>query len=133
LAGRCAGIKANGDRCNAPVQGGSDWCYNHRPDLAEERKRNAAKAGRSSARARRLKATEELLRLKEVFEGLADKVLAGELDRADAATAGVLLNYARGCVKDGLAAREIEEFEQRLQALEEQQARRQGPRQGRAS
>jgi hypothetical protein len=119
LRGRCQAIKPNGDRCNAPVQGVSDWCYNHNPTLAEERRRNAAKAGRSSARARRMRATEELTRLKEVFERLADRVLKGEVDRADAAIAGQLINYARACIKDMLIAREQDELEQRMSAIEE--------------
>jgi hypothetical protein len=46
-------------------------------------------------------------------------VLAGEVERADGAVAGQLLNGARACVRDILAAREQEELVQRLEMLEE--------------
>jgi len=49
---------------------------------------------------------------------LADKVLAGEVERADGAVAGQLLNGARACVRDALAAREQEELIERLEELE---------------
>ncbi len=52
-------------------------------------------------------------------EELADKVLSGEVERGVGAVAGQLLNGARACVRDGLAAREQEELVARLQALEE--------------
>jgi hypothetical protein len=50
---------------------------------------------------------------------LADKVLAGQIERADGAVAGQLLNGARACVRDALAAREQEEIVERLEELEE--------------
>ena len=45
-------------------------------------------------------------------------MLKGEIERADGAVAGQLLNGARACVRDGLAAREQEELIERLEALE---------------
>jgi hypothetical protein len=56
--------------------------------------------------------------LKGRFEELADKVLAGEVERADGAVAGQLLSGARACVRDGLAAKEQEELIARMEALE---------------
>ena len=52
------------------------------------------------------------------FEKLAGKVLAGEIERGVGAAAGQLLNGARACVGDGLAALEQEELVERLEALE---------------
>jgi hypothetical protein len=46
-------------------------------------------------------------------------VLSGEVERGVGAVAGQLLNGARACVRDGLAAREQEELIGRLEALEE--------------
>ena len=54
------------------------------------------------------------------FEELADKVLAGEVERSVGAVVGQLLNGARACARDGLAAREQEELVARLTALEEE-------------
>jgi hypothetical protein len=52
------------------------------------------------------------------FEELAEKVLSGEVERGVGAVAGQLLNGARACVRDGLAAREQEELVARLEELE---------------
>jgi hypothetical protein len=60
----------------------------------------------------------ELARLGARFEELADKVLAGEVERADGAVAGQLLNGARACVRDALTAREQEELIERMELLE---------------
>jgi hypothetical protein len=40
----CAGTKRNGEPCTLPAMAGSEWCWNHDPDRAEERKRNAIRA-----------------------------------------------------------------------------------------
>jgi hypothetical protein len=60
----------------------------------------------------------ELARLQRRFEELADKVLSGEVERGLGAVACQLLNGARACIRDGLAAREQEELESRLEELE---------------
>jgi hypothetical protein len=52
------------------------------------------------------------------FEELSDKVLDGEVERGVGAVAGQLLNGARACVRDSLAAREQEELIERLEARE---------------
>ena len=55
------------------------------------------------------------------FEELADQVLSGEVERGVGAVAGQLLNGARACVRDGLAARDQEELAGRLEALEREE------------
>ena len=113
---RCTAIKPNGERCKASATPGSEWCYNHDPAHAEERRRHGAKGGKRGGRGR---PTSELGRLASRFEELADKVLSGEVERSLGAVAGQLLNGARACVRDGLlAAREQEELIERLEALE---------------
>jgi hypothetical protein len=94
----------------------SEWCIGHDPDQVEVRRRRASKGGKRGGRGR---PTTELARLRDRFEELADKVLAGEVERADGAVAGQLLNGARACVRDLLAAREQEEIVERLEELEE--------------
>jgi hypothetical protein len=44
--------------------------------------------------------------------------LSGDVERGVGAVAGQLLNGARACVRDGLAAREQEELVARLEELE---------------
>jgi hypothetical protein len=94
----------------------SQWCINHDPDKAEVRRRRASKGGRRGGRGR---PSVELARLQARFEDLAEKVLVGEVERGVGAVAGQLLNGARACVRDALAAREQEELVARLEALEE--------------
>jgi hypothetical protein len=120
---RCSTIKANGQRCAGRAIAGSQWCWNHDPAYAEARRRNATKGGKRGGRGR---PSAELARLQACFEELAEKVLNGSVERADGAVAGQLLNGARACVRDSLAAREQEELVARLEEVEQILARRKG-------
>ncbi len=112
---RCGAIKDTGERCKARAVEGSEWCWNHDPAHEAERRRHGARGGKRGGRGR---PTSELARLGARFEGLADKVLAGEVERGVGAVAGQLLNGARACVRDALVAREQEELIARLEELE---------------
>ena len=112
----CSGIRADGGRCRAQAIGNSEWCFNHHPDYEEQRHRRASKGGKRGGRGR---PSVELGRLQSRFEELAEKVLNEEIERGVGAVAGQLLNGARACVRDALAAREQEELIARLEALEE--------------
>lgn len=112
---RCAGNKDDGSPCERIVSVSQEYCYSHDPARAEERKRNASRGGRRGGRGR---PTTELARLGHRFEELADRVLAGSVERGTGAVAGQLLNGARACVRDGMTAREQEELEARIAALE---------------
>jgi hypothetical protein len=111
----CSGTRADGGRCRAQATHGSEWCIGHDPDKAQARRLRASKGGKRGGRGR---PSSELARLQRRFEELADMVLAGEVERADGAVAGQLLNGARACVRDGLSAREQEELIERLEQLE---------------
>jgi hypothetical protein len=113
---KCSAITRSGERCRGVAIDSSGLCYAHHPDHAEDRRRAARKGGHRGGRGR---PTSELSRLASRFEELADKVLAGEVERGVGAVAGQLLNGARACVRDGLTAREQEELVARLEALEE--------------
>ena len=112
----CSGIRADGGRCGAQAIRGNEYCIAHHPDYADARRRRNSKGGRRGGRGR---PTSELARLQHRFEELADKVLEGEVERGIGAVAGQLLNGARACVRDGLAAREQEELIARMEQLEE--------------
>jgi len=120
---KCSGITRTGTACKGIPIDGSQWCYVHHPDHAEERRRHGSKGGKRGGRGR---PTSELARLGQRFEALADKVLEGSVERADGAVAGQLLNGARACVRDLLAAREQEEIVERLEELEAGLAQRTG-------
>jgi hypothetical protein len=112
---KCTAITRGGERCKGIAIDSSGYCYAHHPDHADDRKRAAHKGGRCGGRGRPVS---ELARLGARFEELADKVLSGEIERGVGAVAGQLLNGARACVRDGLAAREQEELVGRLEELE---------------
>src|SRR5215208_4729783 len=112
----CSSIRADGGRCKAQAMRNSAFCIGHDPDQAEARRRRASKGDKRGGRGR---PSVELAQLQARFEDLAEKVLSGEIERGVGAVAGQLLNGARACVRDGLAAREQEELVARLEALEE--------------
>ena len=112
---KCSGITQAGTACKGIPIEGSQWCHAHHPDRSDERRRHGSRGGKRGGRGR---PTGELARLGARFEELADKVLAGEVERADGAVAGQLLNGARACVRDGLTAREQEELIERMEQLE---------------
>jgi hypothetical protein len=113
---KCAEITRAGGACKGIPIDGSQWCYSHHPDHVDAHRRHGSKGGKRGGRGR---PSVELARLQHRFEELAEKVLSGEIERGAGAVAGQLLNGARACVRDGLAAREQEELAARLEALED--------------
>jgi hypothetical protein len=114
--GVCPGTKRDGSRCTVSVEPPQTHCWWHDPANADARRQAASKGGKRGGRGR---PSVELARLQGRFEELAVKVLDGDIERGVGAVAGQLLNGARACVRDGLAAREQEELVARLEALEE--------------
>ncbi len=108
---RCAGDKRDGGRCTTIVPPSQTYCYQHDPDRAEERRRNASKAARS-------KPVRELQDVKRRLSDLANDVLEGRKDRADAAVVAQLLNTYIRAVAVELKAKEQQDLEERLDALE---------------
>jgi hypothetical protein len=106
---------------------GYPTCYGHRPDLAEERRRNATKGGKRGGRGR---SQTELADIKQRLSDLAADVLAGEVDKGVAAVASQILNVYLRAVSVELKAREQQELTERLEALEEALERRGGNRWG---
>ncbi len=119
----CSGIKADGGRCRAQAMRNSQWCIGHDPAQAEARRRRASKGGKRGGRGR---PQAELVNIKARLSDLADDVLEGRQDRADAAVAGQLFNTYLRAVAVELRAREQLELIERLEALEEMLEARQG-------
>jgi hypothetical protein len=107
---RCAGIKRDGGRCAAIVDG--SFCYQHDPARAEERRRNASRAARS-------RPSRELGAIKQRLSDLADDVLEGRMDKGVAAVASQVFNVYLRAVSIELKVREQAELIERLEALEE--------------
>jgi len=86
---KCSGITRTGTACKGTPIDGSQWCYVHHPDHAEERRRHGERGGKRGGRGR---PSSELARLQRRFEELADKVLNGEVGRGVGAAAGQLIS-----------------------------------------
>jgi hypothetical protein len=113
---RCSGIRADGGRCGAQAIRGTEHCVNHHPDYEDARRRRNSKGGRRGGRGRPLL---EVLGISDQLQGLADKVLAGELDRADASVCGQLLNYKTRALDVARSWRETEELAREVEELRE--------------
>jgi hypothetical protein len=114
--GRCAAIKPNGDRCRGRAIGGSQWCWNHDPAHADERRRHGSKGGKRGGRGRPIA---ELGNLRDENADIRRRLLEGELAPNVAAVAVQSINTDIRAVGAALKAREQEELIERLEALEE--------------
>jgi hypothetical protein len=94
---------------------GYQHCYGHRPDLAEERQRNASKGGKRGGRGR---GSREIASVKNLLCDLADRVLDGEVETGRAAVANQLINTRLRALELERKIKETEELEERLEALE---------------
>jgi hypothetical protein len=121
----CAFIKADGARCERIVGDGSEYCYSHDPGRAEERYRNAKKAGKTGGRGRPKPVGEDLDDLKRQLQTIADGVLDGAVLQGQAAVAVQALNAKARVLELQRRWRELGEVEERLEALEHRLA---GPR-----
>ena len=123
---RCSTIKPDGTRCGGQAMRESEWCFSHHPEHAEGRRQRASKGGKRAGRGRPLLEVHDIA---AQLQALVDKVLAGELARADAAVIGQLLNYKRAVIATALTVRQQEEMEARLAGVEailEQRKRKAG-------
>jgi hypothetical protein len=108
---RCQGIKRDGGRCTASVPEGSQWCFNHDPAHAGERKRNAATAGKS-------RPNREILDIKVLLGDLTERVLEGDLPTSVAAVANQLINTRLRAIETERRVKETEELEERIERIE---------------
>lgn len=115
---RCAFIKSGGQRCGATAMKGYETCYGHRPDLAEERKRNAAKGGRSGGRGR---GSSELTSIKARLAEMLDTVLSGVAPTAPYAVGNQILNTLLRAIELERKIKETDELANRIEELEQAQ------------
>ena len=111
MSGQCAGIKRDGGRCTAIVNGHSDYCYQHDPNRSHERRRNAQRAGRSSG-------TSEVRDLRRQLEDLTRRVVDGSLESGRGAVAAQLINTRIRLLEYARRTKETEELENRIADLE---------------
>ncbi len=123
---RCAFIKPGGERCKGIATAGATLCYSHDPARAEERSRNARKAGRAGGNGRS-SGLSETAEAKRWIKDLVAKLLRGEAER-DVATACFMgLNVLARYIEVERRLKEQEELVERMDAIEEAlQARKRG-------
>jgi len=124
---RCTAIKGSGERCKGRAIEGSQWCWNHNPDHADERRRHGAKGGKRGGRGRPIA---ELASLRDENADIRRRLLEGELLPNVAAVAVQSINTDIRAVGAAMKAREQEEILERLEALEAQAQNKGGRRWG---
>ena len=107
----CTATKRNGEPCTLPSNGSSSLCWAHDPKNAERRRRGQSRGGKS-------KPSKEIVAIRGRLSGLADDVLAGRVDRADAAVAGQLLGTVIRAIGTELKVREQLDMLERIEELE---------------
>src|SRR5215211_8754066 len=115
---RCAAITRAGGRCRLDATHGS-YCYQHSPETAEERRRNARKGGRAGGNSR--PGVAEITEAKSWIRGLISKLLKDEIERDIATACFMGLNVLARYIELERKIRETEELEERLAALEKAQ------------
>lgn len=118
---KCAAIMQSGTACKGIPIDDSGYCYVHHPDHTEERRRHGSKGGKRGGRGRPLV---EISDIKRRLAALAEGVLEGKINRADAAVVSQIFNVHLRAVSVELKAREQEELVGRLEELEEALERR---------
>jgi hypothetical protein len=108
---RCGASKLDGTPCDRIVGPSQRYCYAHDPARAEERRRAAAKAGRS-------RANPEIREIKGHLKALYEAVLEGSVERQAAAVAGQVANAWLRALELDRRFREQDNLEQRLDELE---------------
>jgi hypothetical protein len=107
----CRATKANGEPCTLSANGPQGFCWAHDPANRDKRRRMASKAARS-------KSNREIPTIKALLEDLTERVLSGDLETGRAAVANQLVNTRLRAIEQERKNRELEELEERLEALE---------------
>jgi len=89
-------------------------CWAHDPANAEQRRKRSSRGGRS-------KASKAVKELHELLEDLTQRVIDGELETARGAVANQLITTRIKLFEYERRLKEQEEFEERLEALEQAQ------------
>ena len=108
----CAGITRSGVRCTVSVSGAQQFCHLHDPSRADERRRNASRAGRSKP------ASQEIGQIKADIKRVIEDVRDARLDRGVGAVVGGLYNTLLKALETERRWKELSELEERMVTLE---------------
>ncbi len=121
MPGKCGSITASGGRCKGVAVGSSGLCPAHHPDYQDQRRRGQVRGGRS-------KADRTIRGLHELLEDLTQRVIDGKLETSKGAVAIQLITTRIKLFEYERRARETEELEERLVAIEERLKQERGSR-----
>ncbi len=113
---KCSGITRAGTACKGTPIEGSQWCYVNHPDHDQERRRHGARGGKRGGRGRPMV---EVHAVKDKLQDLADRVLDGSLDRADAAVVAQIYNVILRATSVEMKVRETDEIAREVEELRE--------------
>ena len=113
--GICSAITRGGGRCKGIAKAGSDFCYAHDPDRAEERRRNARRGGKSGGRGR---PSVQMGDLRQEIRAVVMGVLSGRVERGIGATVFMGYNTLLRAIEVERRVHEQDVVEARLDELE---------------
>jgi hypothetical protein len=113
----CAGTRRDGLPCVSSAAEGSDYCYRHDPERADERRRNAAKGG--VARAGAGSKLEQVERIRRDMRAVAGSVLEGKVSSRAGDTIIKALNGELRALTELHKMQDVVNLERRLDELEE--------------
>jgi hypothetical protein len=114
---RCTAITRGGSRCKLEATH-SSYCYQHSPETADERRRNARRGGKAGGNGR-ASGLAETAQARRYIKGLVSQLLAGQVQRDVATAAFQGLNVLARYVELERRIHEQDELEVRLEALEQ--------------
>jgi hypothetical protein len=114
--GKCAANKPEGAKCKARAMKGSRWCYNHDPHTEAQRKRNAAKGGRTGGRGRPSSAS-EVVELRQKLRQLAEDTLNGRIEVNVAAVVNQIYNSQLRALEQQRRDLETDELAEKVEEL----------------
>jgi hypothetical protein len=113
---QCSETTRAGAPCKGVAIDALGLCVAHHPEFADARRRNASKGGKRGGRGRPVA---ELAALRVENADIRERLLEGKLRPGVAAVAIQSINTDIRAVSAALKAREQEEFEARLEQLEQ--------------
>jgi|SRR5215217_4963556 len=119
---KCDAIKQDGGRCERIVGQSQSYCYSHDPNRAEERRQAASKAAKAK------NAGSELVEIKVHLKEIAEGVIEGTIQTGRGSVVSQIYGVLLRAIEQERKIKELEEFEERLEALEQAQQQKAGNR-----
>ena len=125
MTDKCRGVKRDGSQCTVSVNPSQVYCWWHAPENSAKRQKAAARGGK--ARASRVGKE-----LHTLLEDLTERVIDGKLETSRGAVANQLIGTRIRLFEYQRRLKELEEFEERIETLEQAQQEGGGSRRWRA-